>query len=158
MYDKPAGSELSNYLNTKRSSQKQSSTLPSGYREEHKRVVYISHPTKPGKRTKYRLCYTKSDEYDPGNKDVLKVEISYDLEKLVHYIKKILDFRRFERLKVYVKYSEFLRLHDGLERINNDLFTCNYKFKFSFVPNNYKDDDYVLLYEIDCIGKGGHLG
>lgn len=149
-------SEL-NCFGTRRSSQKQS-MLPPGFREEYKRVVYISHPTIPGCETKYRLCYTKSHDHDPENGDVLKIEISYNLENLVHYIKKVLDSQRFNRLKVYVKYSEFLKLHDGLEKINNDLFTCNYKFKFSFVPSSYQDDDYVLLYEIEGIRKGEHHG
>lgn len=158
MYRNQDESDQSNYLNTKRSSQKQPSTLPSGYREEHKRIVYISHPGVPERATRYRLCYTKSDECDPQNEKVLRIEISYDLENLVHYIRKILDFQKFEKLKIYVKYTEFLRLHDSLEKINDDLFTCNYKFKFSFVPNNYGDDEYVLLYEIEGIRKGEHCG
>lgn len=156
MHDKPIESELSNYLNTRRSSQKNASIA--GYREEHKKVVYISHPTIPDRRSKYRLCYTRLNEYDLQNENVLKIEISYDLENLVHYIRRILDLRRFLKLKVYVKYSEFLKLHDGLERINNDLFTCNYKFKFSFVPKNYRNDEYVLLYEIEGIRRGEHCG
>ncbi|AFN83143.1 hypothetical protein EROM_060490 [Encephalitozoon romaleae SJ-2008] len=142
----------------KRFSQNQTSTLPSGCREEYKKIVYVSHPTIPDKKIKYRLCYTKSSGYESESNEVLRIEISHDLENLAHYIRKILDYHRFKRLKIYVKYSEFLKLHKEIEKVNNDLFTCNYTFKFSFIPSSYKEEEYVLLYEIEGIKRGEHLG
>ncbi|ADM11655.1 uncharacterized protein Eint_060470 [Encephalitozoon intestinalis ATCC 50506] len=142
----------------KRFSQNQTSTLPSGSREEYKKIVYMSHPLIPGEKMKYRLCYTKPGNQCPENNEILRIEISHDLENLVHYIRKILDYHRFRRLRIYVKYSEFLKLHKEMEKIHNDMFTCNYSFKFSFIPNNYRDDEYVLLYEIEGIKRGEHYG
>ncbi|CAD25415.1 hypothetical protein [Encephalitozoon cuniculi GB-M1] len=150
--------EDSHAVSMRRFSQNQTSTLPSGCREEHKRIVYVSHPTMPDKKIKYRLCYTKSSSQDLENNEILRIEISHDLENLVHYIRKILDYHKFRKLRIYVRYSEFLKLHEEIEKVSNDLFTCNYNFKFSFIPSSYRDDEYVLLYEIEGIRRGEHYG
>lgn len=145
-------------MSMRRFSQNQTSTLPSGCREEYKKIVYVCHPTIPGRRIKYRVCYTRSGDHPPESSEVLRIEISHDLENLVHYVKKILDFHKFKKLRIYVKYSEFLKLHSEIEKVSNDLFTCNYSFKFGFIPSSYRDDEYVLLYEVEGIRRGGHYG
>ncbi|KAH9411276.1 hypothetical protein HK407_06g11060 [Ordospora pajunii] len=140
----------------KKGSQSHTSSIPTGCREEHKRVVCVPHPTIPGKAIRYRICYTKNG--DVGEADALRIEVSYGLENLASWIRKILEFHKFKRLLVYVKYGDLLKLSDEVERIGKDLFTYNYKFKFSFIPDNYEDSEYVLLYEIEGIKKGEHYG
>ncbi|KAM0671631.1 hypothetical protein CWI42_060560 [Ordospora colligata] len=140
----------------KKDSQSHASSIPTGYREEHKRVVCMPHPTIPGKTIRYRLCYTKNG--DIAEADVLRIEVSYGLESLASWIRKILEFHKFKRLLVYVKYGELLKLNDEVERIGKDLFTYNYKFKFGFIPDSYEESEYVLLYDIEGIKKGEHYG
>jgi hypothetical protein len=148
--------EYENCTTSRKSSQKQLSTLPSGFKEEQKRIVYIPHPDNPERRIGYRVCYTKTNE--SRHEDVLKLEISDDLCNLASHIRKILEYRRFTKLRIFVKYREFVRLHDQIEAINDRLFACNYKFRFSFVPGEYREDEYVLLFDVEAIRKGEYYG
>jgi hypothetical protein len=150
--------EYDNCTASRRSSQKQLSVLPSGHREERRRVVHVPHPGGSGEKILYRICHTRTSDCGSGHGNVLRIEISHGLGNLSHYIRRILECKRFGRLRIFVKYGEFVGLHDQMHRINEQLFACNYRFRFSFVPGEYRADEYVPLFDIEAIRRGEHYG
>lgn len=119
--------------------------LPRGSREEERRISYLKIKGK-----KYRMIYAKSYG-DTITKDILKIEVSTDFVRIVPYVKDVLDGKMFNRIHLFVKYSEFLRLEVSIEEIDRILMCEGYEVKFVFIPKEYKQDDYILMYDIKKI-------
>ncbi|KAF9761674.1 hypothetical protein NGRA_2465 [Nosema granulosis] len=119
--------------------------LPKGSREEEKRVSYIDINGE-----KYRMIYAKAYG-DTVSKDILKIEVSTDFIKIVPYVKDILEEKMYNRIHLFVKYAEFLKLEISIEEIDRILMCTGYDVKFVYIPKEYKRNDYILMYDIKKI-------
>ena len=116
--------------------------LPPDSREEIKKTAYLDIQNK-----KYRIVYTMTDCID-ATKDILKIDVNSNLNDVVHEVNKILKTKLYQRIHLYLKYKYFAHLNDSVENVYNILKTSEYNINFAFVLRKYKNDDYVLIYDI----------
>ncbi|KAK6089371.1 hypothetical protein P3W45_001617 [Vairimorpha bombi] len=118
------------------------SGLPADTRSEIKQISYIDVNNK-----KYRLVYTKSTGANL-TRDILKIEINYNLEEIIYNIRDILETKKYKRIHVFTKYKYFVQLSDKINEIYSVLNISKYRTNFAYVSKKYKEEDYLLVYDI----------
>lgn len=116
--------------------------LPADTRNETKQISYIGINNK-----KYRLVYTRSTGANL-TRDILKIEINYNLEEIIYHIRDILETEKYRRIHLYTKYKYFIQLSDKINEIYRLLNISKYRIKFAYVSKKYKEEDYLLVYDI----------
>ncbi|WUR04637.1 uncharacterized protein VNE69_09189 [Vairimorpha necatrix] len=119
-----------------------SRNLPFDSREETKSTAFIKVDD-----DKFRLVYTKAKGQNIIH-DVLKIEINNPLEYVISEIMDLLKLQVYRRIHLFLKYKFFTELADRIEEIYEVLKTSKYNVNFVFVSKKYKEEDYILLYDI----------
>lgn len=125
--------------------------LPTDSREESKKTTYVEI-----NNNMYRLVYTKAY----GNnlkKNILRIEINADLEKVIKTIEEILNMAHYEKIHIYIKYKYFLNLTSKIDEIFEKLKNTKYSVVFAYISKNYQEEDYALVYDLKFICESSFL-